>query len=53
MFIIKAQRGNEDTSSVQPIATINLYHPVSTIEILYIEFVVVGYKLYDRGNSMH
>ncbi|KAG0726578.1 Translocon-associated protein subunit delta [Chionoecetes opilio] len=23
----KAQRGNEDTSSVQPIAVINLYHP--------------------------
>lgn len=23
----KAQRGNEDTSTVQPIATINLYHP--------------------------
>ncbi|KAK7086484.1 SWI/SNF and RSC complex subunit Ssr4, partial [Halocaridina rubra] len=25
----KAQRGNEDTASVQPIATINLYHPRS------------------------
>ena len=25
----QAQRGNEDTSVVQPIAVINLYHPVS------------------------